>query len=341
MSGLGISFPILKNPANLFKMLFGQAVDLIVWDIPGWTRIRVQPIFGPILPPVPLFVTIGGSFNAFADFYVGLDTPRHQGEGISSRASSSATATRPRPTGRTARAGRLRRDHRRGRTQRGRRLGRGRGRYPRRRDRQLQRPNDDGKVYLDELLDNARDSLFCIFDIAGRLSAFLEAFIKVGVDTPFGFVTLFDERLKLADVTLLDFNHSCEPLPPPVLAHVEPDGQLVLHIGPQRQPCSRGRKDTAETLELLPGANPNRDHRQGLRPGADVRQRVEHLRQRRQRGRHDHARPGHHAGGRVARRRGERRTHGGSGNDTITGGSGDDSSRAVRATTQSRATGKG
>src|SRR5262249_40458061 len=73
--GLGISFPIFKNPASIIGMMFGKTVDLITWDIP---RLEAsfgssQP-FGPIIPPIPLFVEIAGNFKIFADFFVGFDT---------------------------------------------------------------------------------------------------------------------------------------------------------------------------------------------------------------------------------------------------------------------------
>ena len=81
--GLGIKFPIFDDPASIFKMLFGQAVDLVTWDIPRLeAKFEFSQLFGPLLPPVPLFAEIAGSFEAFADFYVGLDTPRHHGQEI-------------------------------------------------------------------------------------------------------------------------------------------------------------------------------------------------------------------------------------------------------------------
>ncbi|MEX2185928.1 MAG: calcium-binding protein [Pirellulales bacterium] len=72
--GLGISFPILRNPANLLKMLFGQVVDLVVWDIkPLEFEFTVDQEW-PVFPPLPITVGIGGVVSAKADFLVGFDT---------------------------------------------------------------------------------------------------------------------------------------------------------------------------------------------------------------------------------------------------------------------------
>lgn len=72
--GLGISFPILRNPANLLKMLFGQVVDLVVWDVKPLEFEFVVDQEWPILPPLPIFVGLGGVVSAKADFLVGFDT---------------------------------------------------------------------------------------------------------------------------------------------------------------------------------------------------------------------------------------------------------------------------
>jgi Ca2+-binding RTX toxin-like protein len=72
--GLGISFPILRNPANLLKMLFGQVVDLVVWDVKPLEFEFVVDQEWPVLPPLPIFVGLGGVVSAKADFLVGFDT---------------------------------------------------------------------------------------------------------------------------------------------------------------------------------------------------------------------------------------------------------------------------
>ena len=60
--GLNIEFPILTNPANALKILFGQDADLITMDIPRLeASFEFSQIFGPIIPPFPVFAKIGGA----------------------------------------------------------------------------------------------------------------------------------------------------------------------------------------------------------------------------------------------------------------------------------------
>src|SRR5262249_14739421 len=73
--GLGISFPIFKNPSSILGMMFGRRFDLIPWDFRRReASLGFSQSFGPIIPPIPLFVEIAGQFGVFADFFVGLDT---------------------------------------------------------------------------------------------------------------------------------------------------------------------------------------------------------------------------------------------------------------------------
>src|SRR5262249_31901064 len=81
-------------------------------------------------------------------------------------------------------------------------------------------PNNDGKYYLDEVIANARKGPECIFDLSGSLSAFLRAYLKVEIDAGLFSITLIDTDFTIVDVTLFDFSHTCQPLPPPVPAHV-------------------------------------------------------------------------------------------------------------------------
>lgn len=261
----GIGFPILTDPSNIFKLLFGQAADLVVWDIPRLeAEFKYSQMFGPILPPIPLFARITGSLGVFADFFVGLDTRGLQGEdknffdgfyfgdrleqkdgkvillsddipeaGLNATFKAGAelniaVASAGVEGGITAEI-----------------------------NADWNDPDRNGKVYIDEIIKNAQQGLECIFDLEGALKAFLNAYVKIGFDTFFGFVTLFDESFNLATVTLLDFSHTCAPLPPPKLAHVEADGNLILHIGTNaglRQPgYSTDGDETISVRQLSDG----------------------------------------------------------------------------------------
>ncbi|MBM4059421.1 MAG: calcium-binding protein, partial [Planctomycetes bacterium] len=73
----------------------------------------------------------------------------------------------------------------------------------------------DGRVHLDEFVNNLLAGPECIFDFEGALKAFFEAYIKVGLSTPFGFVTLWSDSFKLLDETIVDFNYvTCPPVTP-------------------------------------------------------------------------------------------------------------------------------
>ncbi len=73
-TGFGLSFPLFKNPSNLFKILTGETADLVVWKIPQLSyslpfNQKIGPLFG-----VPLFVNVGVNFTAFLNLTVGFDT---------------------------------------------------------------------------------------------------------------------------------------------------------------------------------------------------------------------------------------------------------------------------
>ena len=96
----------------------------------------------------------------------------------------------------------------------------------------LKDANNDGKVYTDEFIYNLLRGPECILDYSGSLDVFLRAYLKVGLDTPFGFVTLYQTNMKLAEATLLDWSMESCPPESPTLAEVSNDGkQLELNIG--------------------------------------------------------------------------------------------------------------
>ncbi|RLQ23593.1 LEPR-XLL domain-containing protein [Seongchinamella sediminis] len=246
--GLGISFDIIENPASLFNLLIGGTADLVTWDIP---RLSAQfdfgMSFGPIIPPIPLFATVNLGAELFADFAIGFDTRglatgsffngfyfndlNEAGEdilelGLGVEASAGAelnvvVASAGVNGGVRAEIGANWND-----------------------------PDSDGKVYLDELARNFARGVECVFDLEGALSAFFDAFVKIGFDTPFGFVTIFSETLNLLDVTLLDFSASCPPLPPPLPGTLDGD-DILLNIGDRAGDRQPGATDGEEEIFVL------------------------------------------------------------------------------------------
>ncbi|MFM8420583.1 MAG: Calx-beta domain-containing protein [Verrucomicrobiota bacterium] len=98
--------------------------------------------------------------------------------------------------------------------------------------------NDDGKVRVSEIIANAQIDPRCIFDIHGKITLFLEAFLSVDL-----FFFSIDKTWRLADLTLLEFDISC---PEPVLAE-KIGTELYLNIGSRA--ANRLEIDTTDTSE--------------------------------------------------------------------------------------------
>jgi Ca2+-binding RTX toxin-like protein len=276
--GLGIEFPLLKNPGQIVNLLFGKPIDLITWDVPRLEAgFEYSQLFGPIIPPFPIFASIGGSFHVFADFFVGMDTRGLQtgnffdGIYFGDRTPTTPAGEDKPEVGLTmeftagaelnvafAKAG-------------------VEGGISADITADWHDPNQDGKVYLDEVIANARKGPECIFDLSGSLHAFLRAFLKVEVDVGLFSITLIDTDFTLVDVTLFDFSHTCLPLPPPVPAHVSdgagdddkirsaltladgttlaqgsflPAGTLVVHSGQFSNLRQSGASDIADVINI-------------------------------------------------------------------------------------------
>ena len=95
----------------------------------------------------------------------------------------------------------------------------------------LHDPNTDGKLRFSEIAADFSMGPLCVFDVSGSLSASLDAFVKIGFDTPFGFVG-YEDNYTIAQTTLLNFNFGCNSPgnPDPVLAS-ESGNVLRLNVG--------------------------------------------------------------------------------------------------------------
>ena len=67
----------------------------------------------------------------------------------------------------------------------------------------------DGKLYGTELVERISHGPWCLFDVHGELSVFLEAFLWVGLDLGFSEITLFEARKRFVDVVLASFDFEC------------------------------------------------------------------------------------------------------------------------------------
>jgi Ca2+-binding RTX toxin-like protein len=241
--GGGLHFPILDHPASAFKLLLGQNVDLFTFDTPTLNLHAVLDEFFPILGP--LGVELKGTVDPQMDFVqvkahlsMGYDT-----QGIVDFISSHNAADLfdgfylvddPTKTFATASlgasafaaldvivasAG----------------VGGGiNGTVT----FTVNDPDDDGngmdgRLRPKEILSDLQMSPLCIFDITGKITASLSAFIRVGIDTPFGFAG-WSDNFDIGSTTLADFSFDCDSMPPtpPVLATLLGDGTLRLNMGP-------------------------------------------------------------------------------------------------------------
>ncbi|MGG6284259.1 DUF4347 domain-containing protein [Leptolyngbya sp. AN03gr2] len=245
---IGLDFPLLSNPANVLGLFTGKTVDLVTWKIPELkAELSFSQSFGPLIPPIPLFANIGGSLGIAANFSIGFDTRGIQQGNflngfyfgdranvfsgtdiaeVSLFATFTAGASLSAVVAQAGVEGGIRAN-----------IG-----------ANWNDPNDDGKVYLDELLSTPIE---CVFDLSGSLNAFLRAYGRIGIDTfLFGFITLFEADITIVDVTLFDFNLSCEErAKPPILAEVE-NGVLKLNMGDRASRRGEGQTDGDENFTL-------------------------------------------------------------------------------------------
>ena len=236
-NNLGISFPIINGlfeeadpqfstySDNLFELLFGGDVDLIYWDIPDLDASFDFRAEYPIFPP--LYVSLFGGVAFETEFDLAYDTrgirqllssgepgdlinglyldDHIDGNGndadeLEFTATIGAGAELDVLVASAGVDGGLRGE-----------LG-----------ADLNDITEDGKLYADEFYQHIDHGPLCLFDYSGSLNAFLEAYIKIGFDTWFGFVTLWSDRYKLADEVIVDFeiDSTCPPYEAPVFAKV-------------------------------------------------------------------------------------------------------------------------
>ena len=260
----------LKVLMAVAGFVLGQTKDLIVWDLPDFVaEFGFKQLFGPIFPPIPLFVSIFGNFRFATDFAIGFDTRGIQQsfadfyKGFYFRDYADTQLADGSPgqdgilTGTEVTAPTEAREL-------GLDLEFGAG-------AELNVVvasagveggihaaitadwNDvlkDGKFYIDEVGQRLAQGLECIFELSGSLDAFLRAFVKIGFDTPFGFVTLFSESLDLVNVTLVDFSLACPPLPIPQPGSLS-GNTVLLNIGDRAGHRQPGAADVAEIVEVF------------------------------------------------------------------------------------------
>jgi Ca2+-binding RTX toxin-like protein len=267
------SFPIIDDPSEVFGLLLGQQdATLVTYDIPDLDFEFMYRQFFPIIGP--LGVSIGGALGAHVDFKVGFDTKglfafKESGNVLDifdGLFFSDTDSPNPMPgqadvpelqlTGSLTATAELNLGIARGGVE---------GGIFANIDFNLHDENNDGKVRLGEILDSIAlgDLGIHIFDVSGRVRTGLEAFVEIDylVDT-------WRRSVRIApDVTLLDFEidrPSPPPAPPnPVLASIQNDGTLLIHVGENVSRLSgdpgvvdNGEMDSDDVVMISGGTSP-------------------------------------------------------------------------------------
>ncbi|XZE17820.1 SdrD B-like domain-containing protein [Pirellulaceae bacterium SH449] len=236
--------PILTNPSTAIGILLGQDVPLLTFDMP---RLEAEFRYSQYIPIWPIFgVRFGGSVGITADFAFGYDTAGFRDYAQSRRASDLLNGFYISDTenvdgtgedvpevifeGRLTAAGELNVLVAQAGVE---------GGLFARVLLNLNDPDGDGKVRGRELMDNlalGRHPLLgplWVFDASGQLGVGFRAY----VNTP-----IWDGDIDLGEIILLDFDI---PRPDPfagnpTLAHVDADGTLIVHVGPNAHRREQG-----------------------------------------------------------------------------------------------------
>ncbi|TWU15165.1 dockerin type I domain-containing protein [Allorhodopirellula heiligendammensis] len=268
--GLGISFPIFE-PSNIIKLLLGQTVDLVVWDIPkleldfGWSQTF------PIFPVPPISVGVGLDVGFSIDLLVGLDTRGLKTGGLLDgfylgdldpdtdvdieefvfSLGVSLAALLDVGVASAGIEGEIRGE-----------LG-----------ANFRDPDNNGKLYIDELIGIIEDEgIQCVFDLEARVRAILRVVFKV---------LFFEGSIDIIDVIIFQADNGglCPAVNPAHVAdgggetdgfsNVLPDylrslvtgpmvdgqevareGTLIVHSGAFARQRGRGASDTSEDFTL-------------------------------------------------------------------------------------------
>jgi hypothetical protein len=205
----GLELPILESPSNVFSILMGQQVDLVRYDMPPLiVNFPFPPLkIGPLIPPIPLFATFGGGISAGIDLAFGFDTYglekfKQTGDVLDIFDGFYISDTENADgTGEDVVEGFLQ-----GRVTAGVELNIGvasagvEGGVFATLGADLHDPDLDGRVHLDEFLQNLQRGLQCTFDVSGDVSAGLTAYVDVL------FPPIHESAAILPFVQLINFN---------------------------------------------------------------------------------------------------------------------------------------
>ena len=250
ITGGGFSFPILEDPSSAFGLIFGKDIDLVRYHFPRLEfSFKLSQSFPlPTPSPIPIVVRLAGQIGATIDFTIGYDTHGFK---------TFAESTNKNPlllfdgffVADTIGGKDVPEVVLEGKVSAGAGFSIGvasigvEGGVFTSIDFNLKDDNHDGKVRGGEIFGHlGGGGPFCIFDISGEMGAFLGVYWEIGI-WPFEISGSFE----IARVTLFEFPLGLCQGPPPKLATLEPDGTLLLNMGPRAgerlAPADRGKRD--------------------------------------------------------------------------------------------------
>jgi Ca2+-binding RTX toxin-like protein len=228
----GFTFPALKHPSELLKLLVGKDVEIAHFDSgPLSFNFTFSQAFGPVYAPPPVLLTISGSAGVTFRIAAGFDTygirqAVERGKLDVHILDSLYFVTKDANgqlipvvhfTGELAAGAEVSVAFLTVGVEGGLRLTV---------DFTWADPNNDGKFRFSEFLAAALQNPICLFNVGGRLSLFLKVFVTIGF-SPFD--VSFD--FTLADITLLDFSLKPDCTPPPPKLGGKEGKVLYLFVG--------------------------------------------------------------------------------------------------------------
>ena len=227
---LGLTFPIFENAGNIAKVLMGQDVKIVEYRM-GTLKATAgfNVTFGPFfIGPVPVSVFIGGSATISGTFAFGYDTSglrkvldggsgEHLLDGLFLDDLNSAGQDIPELTltGEVHAGAQVDLVIVKAGVEGGISLTL---------NLNLHDDNHDGVLHIEEIASKLSNPI-CLFDVSGELDFFLNFFLEFDL---FFYSDTF--TFNILTLKLLDFNHSCDGAPPPVLA-VQSGHTLTLLMG--------------------------------------------------------------------------------------------------------------
>ncbi len=263
LKSIGLSFPFLEQPSQLLTLLFGQDVDLIVWEPPNLElAFSYSQKFGPIWAVPPVFLEIGGSITVKGHLGIGYDTQGLR-EMIFEGANAWSLLNGLYLLDRDASGQDVPELELRGELFANAQVsvlifsaGAGGSIYLTVAV-DLVDPNEDGKLKFQEVASilESTGNPFCLFRLTGAFGVRIYVFAEVDL-----FFWSKRWEITLADIVLLSFSVQCDFNKVPILAAPESPGSsvLLLHMGPysdRRGSGSVGYNATSEEFRVTQEAN--------------------------------------------------------------------------------------